>query len=173
MRNKITHTISWFLIVLGFFLLSNTLGNFQLWRTTTILNTDINQAVDTNYNNWTISDPIRDWASQIVNPKDETTKLEWILSNEKDEAITTHDDAVYKTMGIIKNIINRALWLLSFIALLYLIYHGIIMLTAAGDEWKFKKWLKWIKYAAIALAGIWLSWFIVSFIFRIITYITT
>jgi hypothetical protein len=39
------------------------------------------------------------------------------------------------------------------------------MVTAAGDEKKYQKWLSVLKYAAIGLAIIGLSWMIVSIIF--------
>ena len=39
------------------------------------------------------------------------------------------------------------------------------MVTAAGDEKKYQKWLGVLKYAAIWLAIVWLSWMIVSVIF--------
>ena len=54
------------------------------------------------------------------------------------------------------------------VALVYLIYHGFIMLTAAGDDAQYKKGLKGIKFAAIAIVGIGLSRLIVSGIFRLI-----
>jgi len=47
------------------------------------------------------------------------------------------------------------------------------MLTAAGEEDKYKKGLKGIKYAAIAMAGVGLSFFMISFIFRLINLLTT
>jgi hypothetical protein len=58
--------------------------------------------------------------------------------------------------------------LISLVALVYLIYHGILVMTAAGDEAQYKKWLKGIQFAAIALIGVGLSWLIISFIFYII-----
>jgi hypothetical protein len=39
------------------------------------------------------------------------------------------------------------------------------MVTAAGDEKKYQKWIGVLKYAAIGLAIIGLSWIIVSVIF--------
>jgi hypothetical protein len=57
---------------------------------------------------------------------------------------------------------------LGLIALIYLIYNGFLILTAAGDDTQYKKGLQSIKYAAIALGGIGASWLIISLIFRII-----
>jgi len=53
---------------------------------------------------------------------------------------------------------------LAFIALAYLIYHGFLMLTAAGDDKKFDKGKSGIKVATIALIGIGLSRLIISLI---------
>jgi threonine/homoserine/homoserine lactone efflux protein len=43
------------------------------------------------------------------------------------------------TMNLIQIIIDYALGILAFIALIYLIYHGFLMLTASGDEKQFDK----------------------------------
>jgi len=69
---------------------------------------------------------------------------------------------------VIKNFINWTLWLLSLIALVILLYGWFKMVTAAGDETKYKEWFKILKQAAIWLAIIGLSWFIVSIIFWVI-----
>jgi hypothetical protein len=63
------------------------------------------------------------------------------------------------------------LGLLGLVALIYLIYNGFLILTAAGDEAQYKKGLQSVKYAAIALAGIGASWLIVSLIFYGISFI--
>jgi hypothetical protein len=47
-----------------------------------------------------------------------------------------------------------------------------MMVTAAGDDEKYKKWLKGIKYATIALIGIGISFFLMSFIFWLVNRIT-
>lgn len=72
----------------------------------------------------------------------------------------------------IKNFINWALWLLSLIALVILLFWWFKMITAAGDETKYKDWFKVLKQAWIWLAVIWLSWFIVSIIFWVIKWST-
>ncbi len=113
-------------------------------------------------------DPIRQWAHHIINAYsgDENSIAEWIVWNDKE--ISDHTTAVTSTLQIIKNIINWALWMLALVALIYILIQWFIMLTAAGDDAKLKKWWKWIKRACIAIAGIGLSWFIVTFIFWII-----
>lgn len=111
-----------------------------------------------------IGDPLRDGAYNIL--ESWTGSLSWVVGvNDK---ISSHQNAQSKTMTLIKNIINYALWMLAFVALAYLIYHGFLILTAAGDDTQYKKWMQWVKYAAIAIAGIGASWILVSAIFWLI-----
>lgn len=164
------YILSILFIANSIFMINSTFWQFELWNTNTILNTDANSAINTDIWWGTIWDPIRQWAYQIVKSDDWNYTLEWIVDN--DNEITQHSTALNRTLGIIKNIINRALWLLGIVALIYLLVHWFIVLTAAWDESKYKKWIKWIKNAGIAIWWIWLSRFIVSFIFWIITNIT-
>lgn len=71
-------------------------------------------------------------------------------------------------MGVIKTFINWVLGLLSLIALVVCLYGGFSMVTAAGDEAKYKSGFKILQQAAVGLAIIGLSWIIVSAIFRVI-----
>ena len=68
-------------------------------------------------------------------------------------------------LDTIKNAINWLLWILATIALVICLYGWFKMMTAAGDEKKYGDGLKVLKYAAIGLAIIGLSWMIVSVIF--------
>ena len=68
----------------------------------------------------------------------------------------------WKTANYVRALINYALAVLWLVALVYIIYHWILTLTAAGDEGKTAKWREWIQYWAIALVGIGIAWFIVS-----------
>ncbi len=70
-----------------------------------------------------------------------------------------------KFLDTIKNAINWILWILATIALVICLYGWFKMVTAAGDEKKYGEWLNVLKYAAIGLAIIGLSWMIVSVIF--------
>ncbi len=173
MKKRIYHMFSFVFIISSSVLLTSTFWQwFELWNTSTILNTDVNDAINTDNGDWTtIWDPIREWAYQIVHSSDEEHQIWWIINN--DQEITEHSVALGATLDIIKNIINYALWLLSLVALIYLILHGFMIVTAGWDDEKYKKWLAWIKYAIIAIWGIWLSRFIISFIFWIIVEITT
>jgi len=68
-------------------------------------------------------------------------------------------------LDTIKNAINWILGILATVALVICLYGGFLMVTAAGDEKKYEKGLGVLKYAAIGLAIIGLSWMIVSVIF--------
>lgn len=69
---------------------------------------------------------------------------------------------------VVKNFINWILWLLSLIALIMLLLWGFKMVTAAGDEEKYKGWFQIMKQAWVGLAVIGLSWFVVSIIFWVL-----
>lgn len=130
-----------------------------------ILNENGQQVLNTN----NINDPLRDGAYNIIDPVTWTGKLSGIVG--VGDKISTHQNAQNKTMGVIKNIINYALWMLALVALLYLIYHGFLILTAAGDDAQYKKGVWGVKYAAIAMAGIGASWIIISAIFWLLALI--
>jgi hypothetical protein len=171
MKKNICYILSILFIANSVLLLDSTFWSFNLWNTNTILNTNIEATIDTNIGWSTIGNPIREWVRQIIHSDDWNYVLTWIADS--DVEITEHDTAFNRILEITKRIINRALWLLSLVALIYLIVHGFIILTATWDDTRYKKWMKWIRNATIALWGIWLSWFIVSFIIRIIQNITS
>lgn len=127
-----------------------------------ILNENSQRVLDTQG----IEDPLRDGAYNITQSWSDS--LDVVSSDNK---ISSHQTAQIQTMNIIKNIINYALGMVSLVALIYLIYHGFLILTATGDETQYKKGLKGIKFAAIAIAGIGMSWLIVSAIFWLIALI--
>ena len=137
-----------------------------------IYNRSLLKVLDTNYN-WTPIDmnPIEVWIWHVIIWEDETNpQISWLVGT--DQEITEYSDAMRKILKVVQNVVNYFLWLLWVVALIYLIIHGLMILTAAGDDSKMKKWLKWVKNAFIAIAGIWLSRLIISFILRIINTIT-
>ena len=127
-----------------------------------ILNENNQQVLNTE----NISDPLRNWAYNIINPVSWTGTLSGVVW--VGDQISSHQNAQRKVMAIIKNIINYALWMLALVALVYLIYHGFLIVTAAGDDTQYKKGISGVKYAAIAIAGIGASWLIVSAIFWVL-----
>ena len=118
-----------------------------------------------------INDPIRDGAYKIINSDPNTpggsgslVGIIWVNNQ-----ITDHQTAKNNTLAMAQRILNYALWLLSLVALIYLIINGVMVMTAAGDDTQYKKGLKSIKNAIIALAGIGASRLIVSLIFWLIS----
>lgn len=77
-------------------------------------------------------------------------------------------DNQWDLLEFISTILNYFLWLCAFIALIYLLYHGFMMVTASWSQDKFEKWMSGIKYWTIALIGIWVSWYIISLIFHLV-----
>ena len=71
-------------------------------------------------------------------------------------------------VNVVKNAINWVLWTLSIIALVLLLWWGFQMVTAAGDDNKYKSGMKILKTTWIGLAFIACSWLIVSLIFWVI-----
>lgn len=74
-----------------------------------------------------------------------------------------------RLIDVIKSFINWILGMLALIALVILIWGGFQMVTAAGDETKYKKGFKILQQAAIGLVFIWVSWLVVSVIFWLLT----
>lgn len=70
-----------------------------------------------------------------------------------------------KLIDVIKSFINWMLGILALIALVILLWGGFQMVTAAGDDAKYKKGFKILQQAAIGLVFIGVSWLIVSVIF--------
>lgn len=162
MKN-VFHALFWTLILLFFPIL----GQTQFVTpdiNTTILNRNLDQIVNTELAN----DPLRDGAFVIIN--DGTNSVDNIIGSDEPQ-IGTFGNAKNRVINILNTIINYTLGLLAMVALVYLMYHGVLILTAAGDEERFNTGLQGIKYAGIALAGIWLSRFVVSLIFYLIDFI--
>lgn len=128
----------------------------------TIFNSNQDQYINAN----DISNPIRDGAYTAIKSPDESNEIGGIQGT--NQKIEDHTDAREKTFTIVRNLINYSLGLLSLVALVYMIYHGIVILTAAGDDAKYKQGMKGIKFGAIALIGVWFSRIIVSSIFWLI-----
>ena len=104
-----------------------------------------------------------DWINEFW--QNTTTAVGWVKTIWTNETSTSWSATLLDT---IQRAINRVLWMLSFVALILCIRWGFQMLTAAWDDWKVKSGTKILKNAAIWLAVIWLSWLVVSFVFRII-----
>lgn len=74
-------------------------------------------------------------------------------------------------IDIIKRFINYALGFLALIALVMLLWGGYKMVASGWDEGAYKEGLKILKNAAIGIAFIAVSWFLVTFIFYVIGFV--
>ena len=87
-------------------------------------------------------------------------------SGDKHMLLDTNNDLAHaQLLSSIKSTIKWILGILATVAVVICLYAGFIMMTSAGDENKYKNGMKILKYAAIWLAIILLSWLIVSIIF--------
>ena len=104
----------------------------------------------------------------IASADDPTTENKWASPDAGTQYIWDQKLTWSAFLDTIKNAINWILGILATIALVVCLYGWFKMVTAAGDEKKYGDWLKVLKYAAIGLAIIGLSWMIVSVIFRFV-----
>ena len=107
------------------------------------------------------------WNTDDVGSNSDVSSYNWQIMEYNPGAWTNQlkSDNLIRT---IRNFINRVLWLLSLIALAICLWWGFQMLTASGDETKYKKWFTILKQAWFGLAIIALAWLIVSVVFRVI-----
>ena len=68
----------------------------------------------------------------------------------------------------IQRAINWVLGILSFVALCLCLWGGFQMMTSGGDQKKYEAGINLLKWAAIGLAVIAISWLVVSLIFYLI-----
>ncbi len=88
------------------------------------------------------------------------------------EGIEDNAWAWEKMTEIMSGVINYALWVIGLVALWYMIFNGMVTLTAGADEERAQRGRKGMKVAALAIAGIALSWFIISLLFYILFSVT-
>lgn len=81
-----------------------------------------------------------------------------------DGIVTDRSASVY-----IQDVINYLLWFITLIAILYVIYAGFRILTAAWDDETVGKQKKTILYVAIGIIVIWLAWSIVKWVVWVVT----
>ena len=109
-------------------------------------------------------DPFRDGTEAVAEGIWDTSWSEKIFYEE----ITDSAEAWTELSRTWRWIVNWTLWVAWLFALIYLIYHGFLALTAGADEEKLKKWQSWIRFALIAVFWIAVAWFIISVIFWLI-----
>lgn len=97
-----------------------------------------------------------------IDPEDSASEL-----IQKDLWVAYQDAENQRATFYIKQVINRFLAIIWLIALIVLVYWFYKIFFASDGEESFGEALKIVKWAAIALFVIWLSWFIVSMLFDI------
>jgi hypothetical protein len=107
-----------------------------------------------------IVDPLRDGAH---NP------WQWIQGLYYNGQIFSFLQAENQTIAYIQRIVNRALTFVGIIALLYLLYSGFLMVTAAWRDDQFKKWVTALRTSVIAIVWMALAGFLVNFILYLIS----
>lgn len=116
--------------------------------------------LDRSYVDTTDPDTTDLWDHVSVKEKDSTiiVRLLWVFWLDTD---TNRD---LKFLDYARAIINMALWLVAFIALIMTLYTFYMMFFSENEAWIKKA--KWNLIGIfIALAILWLAWLIVSFIF--------
>lgn len=125
-------------LVLGGMISSVLLGSFgfafeRFGNSDEVITNDIDDVVGDDIQN--SDDPLRDGTEIIakgVGDADDNDEIYY-------EEVTTTKEARTKTANFIKAIINYALGAIGLVALVYIIYHGFLTATAAGNEDQEKK----------------------------------
>jgi hypothetical protein len=112
----------------------------------------------------TSADPIWSWSKYIGD------KGTWIIHLPH---ASDYDTELWYLLALIKIGVNRILWILASVVLVYMLYCWFLVLSTGSDDKNATKWKKWIKNAAIAIAWIGLAWLIISVMIRFISVITT
>lgn len=147
----------WLILSICFFSFNNKSTANLIWGSVSTYNIETPFV----WMDWQAQDPWKD-ASQIV--QQDTSILNKLYQVFWLDVVNKYPWAP-KFLLYIKRIINLALWLLSFVCLIMLIYTFYMMFFTGNEEWTKKA--KWNLIGIfIALAVIWLSRLIVSFIFR-------
>ena len=120
---------------------------------------------------WTIdgtpissSDPIWWWTKYMGE------KSVWIINLPQ---VSDYDSELWYTLALIQILVNWTLWMIAFVALIYMIYNWFLFISSGSDSKRASKWKKWIGTAAIAIAWIAISWLIISIMIWLITGLTT
>lgn len=125
-------------------------------------------------------DVIGDAITNSTDPIRDGTKLIWAPLGDQDngdniyfdEWIDSTQSAWVRWTRFIKWLLNWALWITGLVALIYLIYHGILAVTAWTSDEQYQKGIGWVRFAFFALAGIAVSWFVISLVFWLINLLT-
>ncbi len=93
-----------------------------------------------------------------------SNNIEWIKNDEASNSTQAQNNLLM----YVKTIVDYLLGFLALAVLLYFLWGGYEMVTAAGDENKYSGGVAKMKRGLIAIVGIWVSWYIISIIFHIV-----
>lgn len=132
-------------------------------QTTNTLNQDSKKVIDTSSITW---NPIIDGTNTVIG-KNAGFKwtIDWIIAITTTSYTTSLSEATKK----IQNVINRSLGLLALLCVIYLIYEWVVLLFNFDDDKAQSTAFEAIKKVAWVIGWIWLTWFIVSAIFFIVS----
>ena len=101
------------------------------------------------------------WADTTKGLKGNTWvwQIAWVWENDRKWS---------KLLDVIKNWVNWVLGMLALITLCIVLWWGFQMVTAAGDDGKYKKGFTILKQAGVWLIIILLAWIIVSVVFWLV-----
>ena len=102
-------------------------------------------------------------AGVAVLPNTVSAQTDW--ENPSNDMIWGREQTWSKLLDTVRSTINWLLGILATIALVICLYAWFLMVTSAGDQKKYESGVNILKYAAIWLIIIWLSWLFVSVIF--------
>lgn len=111
-----------------------------------------------------IQDPLRSWADYII---------QYVSGARYSGQIDSFEEASWITLTFVSTVINRFLWLLALIALVYLLYHAFMLLISYNNNEKISEHRSAIYTAFIVIVGIGLSWVVISGMFYLIAIITS
>jgi len=86
----------------------------------------------------------------------------------KNDKASNSTQAQNNLLMYIKTLVDYLLGFLAFAVLIYFLWWGYEMVTAAWDDNKYTWWLAKMKRGLIAIAGIGVSWYVISLIFYIV-----
>jgi hypothetical protein len=131
-------------------------------RTTDNLTNNSQKAIDTSNIIW---NPIIAGSDVAVGKSNFKGKIEGIFEINN----VSYNAVLSTTMLKVQNFTNRALGFLAIICTIYLVYQGVKLLINFEDEKAQGEALSSIKTVARVLGGVWLTWFIVSAIFYVVS----
>lgn len=155
---KIWLLLAWFSIIFGINFSSGLRAPSPQYAATTTSN--ITGIIDgtTVSESWSIIE----WSHTI------SDQLNGIVNTPNNNTHDNYTTSLWRVITLIQKAINRLLWILAFVALVYMLYNWFLVLTSWSESKNADKGKKWISTAAIAIAWIGLSWLIISAILRLI-----